>query len=169
MPLELWNTDHFPGLKLLYHGPQKAQELYDEAVQLCKIHPEYGTPVREEFNDESECFFSIVAHYNGTEAGGISVEDDGDGHMYIADIEVDPAFRAKGIGKELLKHSMTIAGLRNHTFMKAIIHEDNEFSRRLFAACGAEFSELRIPKIREDSYYDVTVPVKHPFDGLFLK
>ncbi len=74
---------------------------------------------------------------DGRICGYYSLRMNGDGTCELSNLAVLPAYRHKGIGGELLRHSMMTAGEHNCSEMKLGIVEENTVLRKWYERSGA--------------------------------
>lgn len=86
----------------------------------------------------------IIAEVDGVFAGyGIAsfVEESGDG--YLNSSAVVPAFRGRGIGKELVCERVRVLLMLGANYVWCTIKEDNEAIQAVLTKCGFSISEQR--------------------------
>ena len=76
--------------------------------------------------------FLFIGHNGDAKIGTVRLDRVGEGH-FIVSITLDPKFRGTGRAKSLLKLAIKRTDAR---IIEALIREENEKSRRLFASCG---------------------------------
>jgi ribosomal protein S18 acetylase RimI-like enzyme len=122
----------------------------DEAAFLALWHDAWGTPWPEgrslRFLERSLCY--LLAYDGAAPVGFVNVAWDGGVHASIFDTIVAPAYRRRGVGRELLRRAALEAKLRGAHYL----HVDFEPQLLPFyRACGFRHTEAGLMELGERS------------------